>query len=104
VGYYKGGNMPLTLGQQEFFYLIEESSCSETIMRYFDLEKRQINIEFAKQSIGSLSHGEQIMLKFFAMVWLHRNELEFDFLEAAQTLDGDNREIISDWIKNPLWP
>lgn len=96
--------MGLSISQQEFFQLIERCSCSDVIMTYFDTGKKQLKIDLVNETMTQLSHGEQIMLKFFIMVWLHRNDFDFDFLEATQTLSLSNKEIVTSWFSEPIWP
>lgn len=44
-------------------------------------------LQLLKIALPSLSHGEQIMLRFFTDVWLTENRFSFDLIEAAQVLD-----------------
>lgn len=94
----------LSESQQEFFDMIERSSCAQVITPFFDIEKRRLRLDIANESIGTLSHGEQIMLKFFIGVWFHKNDFGFDLYDAAGTLDEENREIIAEWLLHPVWP
>ncbi|NCN44540.1 MAG: hypothetical protein GW898_10340 [Thiomicrospira sp.] len=96
--------MSLTNSQIEFFEMVEQSSCSEVVLPYFDFERRKVRLKDVTDTIGQLSHGQQIMVKFFVAVWLHKDPLGFDLLEAASTLDAGNKEIIADWLMTPLWP
>jgi hypothetical protein len=55
-------------------------------------------------AMGFWSAGEIIIAKFFAGLWLHKNNFDFDLFEAASTLDSHNRSIITEWLLDPFWP
>ena len=41
----------------------------------------------------------------FLAIWLKENSgAGFDFVRAAKVLDKKNRELISEWINDPIWP
>ena len=44
------------------------------------------------------------MAQFAAAVWLGKNDLGFDLIEAAGTLDDGNRAVIGEWLARPFWP
>lgn len=96
--------MSLTPNQQRFFELLDASSVASSIEPFFDREKRQLRLEMLESQIGVLSHGEQLMLQFFAGLWLNKNQFEFDLFDAASTLDESNRSVISEWLEEPFWP
>lgn len=96
--------MSLSNNQARFFELVQQSNCADTIMAFFDIEARQIKLEQVESGMTPLSHGEQIMLMFFTNLWLNRNHFPFSMIDAAQTLDQHNRELISDWLAEPFWP
>jgi hypothetical protein len=96
--------MALTEKQQRFFDLIETSSVADWILPFFDIEKRQLKLDMIESQIQTLSHGEQIMLRFFAGLWLNDNRFGFDLFDAVGTLDHQNMEIITDWLSDPFWP
>lgn len=94
----------LSNNQIRFFDLIKSSNVSNTIMCFFDVEKRAIKLDEVNELIGQLSHGEQIMLMFFANVWFNANTFDFNLIDAASTLDEGNRSLIAEWLQNPFWP
>ena len=71
---------------------------------YWDMERRECDLEVLREAMGAWSHGEQIMAQFVAGVWLGKNEHGFDLIEAAATLDEENRAIIGRWLATPFWP
>jgi len=44
------------------------------------------------------------MARFVLGVWLHQGQFDFDFVEAAGTLDEEQMQVITDWLKAPFWP
>lgn len=56
-----------------------------------------------KEGLGVLSHGEQIMARFYMSVWRHKNH-DFDILDAAAMLDTRDKKIILSWFADPFWP
>jgi len=92
----------MTPEQEKFFYYVEKRA--PFLLGLWDWEAREILPEKVEQYLASASHGEQVLARFFAAVWLHRNHFDFDFLEAVKTLDLRNREIITDWMHEPIWP
>lgn len=52
------------------------------------------------------SHSQVIMAKFALGVggWLNKEQFDFDFEEAAGTLDSKQMSTITDWLNNPFWP
>jgi hypothetical protein len=51
-----------------------------------------------------MSHGEQIMARFFVAVWLGENRFDLDLVDAAATLDDTHRQLIVDWLAKPVFP
>ena len=70
---------------------------------YWDFDSRSCNLEAVERDIGAMSHGEQIMLRFFVAVWCGENG-PFDFIDAARSLEDPDRQVIIDWLTNPVLP
>lgn len=70
---------------------------------YWDFDDRSCNLEAVERDIGAMSHGEQIMLRFFVAVWCGETG-QFDFIDAARSLDDQDRLVIVDWLTNPVLP
>jgi len=72
-------------------------------MPYWDFDNRSVDLEAIDRDIGVMSHGEQLMLRFFIAVWVSETR-EFDFIDAVKTLDHDQLEVITNWLKDPVFP
>lgn len=94
------GHFTLSAEQRHFQKMIKPYP---RFTSYWDFESRSCELAAIEKDIGALSHGEQIMLRFFVAVWTGNNG-EFDFIDAARTLDDKERQVIVDWLANPLLP
>lgn len=78
------------------------------IERYWYIENSSyvVNIEQIKNDFGLMSHGEQILIKFFLSVFTGQQQsgFEFDLFEAVRVLDQHHRNLIISWIENPFYP
>ena len=70
---------------------------------YWDFDDLSCDLAGVDRDIGSLSHGEQIMLRFFVAVWCGENG-QFDLIDAARSLDDPHRQVIIDWLTDPVLP
>ncbi|PXW50386.1 hypothetical protein DFO55_12457 [Grimontella sp. AG753] len=70
---------------------------------YWDSSENSLRYLYLKKAHTSMSHGEQIMARFFMSVWQGKNE-EFDFIDAASQLDMQEKKIIVTWFADPFWP
>ena len=96
------GHFKLTPEQRQFKALLEQ--CCPCIESYWNFEQRECDIERLRASLGSLSHGEAIMTRFLAGVWLNENALDFDMIEAVKTLDEKQLQVIINWLSKPIFP
>ena len=100
--------MPVTPGhftlspEQQHFKQLLDGFPSLTI--FWDFESRDCHLQALEQAIPAMSHGEQIMTRFFVAVWLGENKFDFDLIDAAATLDDAHRKLIVDWLTNPVFP
>lgn len=90
----------LSPAQRCFFELVEKLNIDDL----WDTKSLSYASEAVDRYLGTASHGQAIMLRFCLGVWTHNNEFEFDFIDAAATLDADNMQIITQWMANPFWP
>lgn len=93
---------PMTEEQLRFHHWVKEKA--PYLVSLWDWEEKSLLLDDVKNYLGSASHGEGVMCKFFTAVWLGKNDFKFDFFEAASSLDVHGRNIISDWLKDPFWP
>lgn len=92
----------MTPDQQKFKDFIEQHY--PAALQLFDFNKRELLVEKLESYLSVASHSEQIMSRFFAAVWLHKNRFEFDFIDAAKTLDQKHLKVITSWLNTPVWP
>ena len=74
------------------------------LTQLFDFENRSYRVELVERYLSTASQGEIIMTKFALGVWRHKDEFNFNFIDAAKTLDYQNMKVITDWMKEPFWP
>ena len=91
----------LTEGQHRFAEMLLQVPW---LADYWDVPNNSYDRDRLEAALGVWSHGEQIMARFFVMVWNGRNEMEFDLADAAAILDPDSRRLITDWFMDPFWP
>ena len=72
--------------------------------RYWDFEAGECQLDRIKDAMGVWSHGERVLAQFFVGVWRGNNELGFDLIDAASTLDPQHRAVIGTWLADPFWP
>jgi len=74
------------------------------IAKLFDFSTLKYDPKAVAEYFDYASSGETVMARFFLAVWSGRDSHSFDFVEAAQVLDGGNMLVIINWLKNPFWP
>ncbi len=95
-------NPKLTEGQHRFAELLRQFP---KIAAYWDVPNNSYDRDRLQSDMGAWSHGEQILTRFFMMVWHNTNkEANFDIVDAAAILDPDKRRIITYWFLDPFWP
>lgn len=94
-------NTALSGGQAAFALMLDKAPY---LVPLWDMQKREYLPEKIERFLGSASHGEAIMCRFFLSVWRHDNDFQFDAIEAARVLDEKNMQIITDWLSDPFWP
>ncbi|MBL3675697.1 hypothetical protein [Paracoccus aerius] len=74
------------------------------VQNCFDVESRKLDTDALERYLGFASSGEAVLARFFASVWCRSNDdFDFDVLDVGR-LDYEQRQIISDWVLNPIWP
>ena len=74
------------------------------LMTYWNFEKREVKLQAIDKDIGAMSHGEQIMLRFFVGIWLGENRLNFDLIDATRVLNDGYLDDIRRWLSQPVFP
>ena len=95
------GHFRLTPEQRQFKQMLERYP---RLVTYWNFDKREVKLQAIDQDIGAMSHGEQIMLRFFVAIWLGENRINFDLIEAARVLDDGNLDDIRQWLTTPVFP
>ncbi len=96
----ESGHFTLSEEQRQFKLML---SAYPRFMRYWDFDQRDCHLDAIERDISSMSHGEQIMLRFFVAVWLGENGC-FDLIDAVKTLDEDQLQVITSWLNKPVFP
>jgi len=91
----------LTESQHRFAELLEQVPW---LQPYWDVRQNSYQPDRLASAMEAWAHGEQIMARFFVMVWRGQNVLDFDLADAAAVLDQPLRLIISQWFMDPFWP
>jgi hypothetical protein len=67
-------------------------------------EKRELDLGMVESYIATASHGQAVMCRFAAGVWLGSNDYQFDLISAAGVLDDEQKAAIAAWFTSPFWP
>lgn len=96
--------MSLSEPQYGFQFWIERNA--PLLQSLWNWDDRSVNWDEVESYLATASSGEAIMCRFFVGVFLGRNDLGFDLIEAAAVLEKGQREIISLWLARggPRWP
>lgn len=95
------GHFTLSPEQRQFKKLLNDFP---RLASFWNFENRDCNLQALEKAIPTMSHGEQIMAKFFVAVWLGENQFDFDMIDAAASLDDTHRQLIINWLSNPVFP
>jgi len=95
------GHFTLSPEQRQFKQLLDNYP---SLTPFWNFGTRDCNLQALESALPAMSHGEQIMARFFVAVWLGENQFGFDLIDASATLDDAYRQIIIDWLSNPIFP
>lgn len=95
-------NTNLSPEQAKFACWIEENT--PYLLVLFNFEKKKFNPELVDEFLSIASSSQMIMARFALGIWLHNNEYQFDFIDAAAKLDKTRMKIVTDWLSDPFWP
>lgn len=70
----------------------------------WDFDKRELSLAMVDSYLATASHGQAIMCRFAAGVWLGNNDYQFDMINAAGVLDDEQKAAIAAWFTSPFWP
>lgn len=85
----------------KFFTFLQ--SAPQGVQDCFDVPARKLDTEALEDYLAYASRGEAILARFFAGVWSGNNRFDFDILDVG-ALDREQRQVISEWVLNPIWP
>lgn len=95
------GHFTLTPEQRQFKQLLDEHP---TLVSFWNFNSASLDLVALELALPALSHGEQVMARFFAAVWLGENRFDFDLVDAAASLDPQHRQLIVAWLASPFFP
>tara|TARA_R110002073_G_scaffold302953_1_gene470749 strand:+ start:1684 stop:1932 length:249 start_codon:yes stop_codon:yes gene_type:complete len=78
-------NTALTKEQARYALWLEDKA--PYLLPLFDFDQHSYLPDKVENYLGVAAHGQAIMARFFLAVWLHEDQFDFDFIEAAKTLD-----------------
>lgn len=94
--------MKITGSEHRFAELLQQTPWLEG---YWDIPNNSYDRDRLEANMGAWSHGEQMLARFFMMVWHGNNdEAKFNLVDAASVLDIESRRIITYWFLDPFWP
>lgn len=96
-----GKDSSLTESQHRFRELLDQLPW---LQPYWDFGTRACDVTGLEAAMNSWSHGEQLMARFFALIWFGENRMGFELADAASVLDHRHRMIIIHWLEEPFWP
>jgi hypothetical protein len=70
----------------------------------FDFEKQERIDDNVEDYFTLASHREYLRGNFILSIWDQDNRFQFDFVDAARTLNQQDMSIITDWLNSPIWP
>lgn len=70
----------------------------------WDFEMHELSLTMVDSYLATASHGQAIMCRFAAGVWLGSNNYKFDMISAAGALDDQQKTAIAAWFTSPFWP
>ncbi len=76
------------------------------LVRYWNFTDRECDIELIKRELIGMRLGlsEKIMLKFFVMIWIGVDVLNFSMIDALKMLDGEDLHYVLHWVNKPYYP
>ena len=98
------GHFTLNPEQRQFKQLLDQHP---TLTPFWDFESRDCDLGALERSLPAMSHGEQIMARFFTAVWLGENKKQVRIRSDRRSSHSgprappDHRRLAS---QNPVFP
>lgn len=70
----------------------------------FDWGKAEFLPSEVEKYLGVSAHGQSIMARFALGIWCGNDRYNFDFIEAARTLDDELMAVVTEWMEAPFFP
>lgn len=95
----------MALSEPQFNFRFWLKSEAPQLQSLWNWDDRCIDVDAVESYLATASHGEAIMCRFFVGVFLGRNDMDFNLIEAAAVLEKGQREVISRWLARggPRW-
>jgi len=74
------------------------------LLHLFDFGSNAVNYSLLERYLSTASHGERLIAEFAISIWLGDNSMNFDFVDAAKSLNIESRQVIADFLLDPFWP
>lgn len=87
-------NTSLTKEQARYALWLEDKA--PYLLPLFNFDQQSYRPDKVEKYLGAASHGQAIMARFFLGVWWHQDQFDFDFVDAAGTLDKQQMTVITD--------
>lgn len=94
------GHFTLSAEQKRFKETLEQFP---QLSLFWNFEKREYDAKGLGKTLNVMYHGERLMAEFFVAVWTGENTHDFDFIDAAKTLESDHRRVVFDWLSEPYF-
>lgn len=75
-----------------------------TIAKFWDLDKKELDIAALESNIGTMSSGELSLARWLGGVWLHENRFGFDLFDDMENFDEKSMAAFQKWVSEPFFP
>lgn len=95
----------MALSESQFNFRFWLKSNAPQLQSLLNWDDRCVDVDAVESYLATASPAEAIMCRFFVGVFLGRNDMGFNLIEAAEVLDKGQREVISLWLARggPRW-
>lgn len=95
----------MALSEPQFNFRFWLKSEAPQLQSLWNWDDRCVDVDAVESYLATASHGEAIMCRFFVGVFLGRNDMDFNLIDAAAVLEKGQREVISRWLARggPRW-
>ena len=95
------GHFKLTPEQRHFNHMLEKYS---QLLSSWDCESRDCHLQQLEAALPTMSHaGADVGEVSRRRLWLVENKFDFDFIDAAATLDTEHLQVVIEWLAEPVF-